>query len=94
LEALPEELRKKLEATWNVGVVLMLAALPILGAGIALWFMGPAWFNYRGTHVIRAISIGLMVGAPLLFIAAVNLDQLAAKLMLLVKARGQGRSYP
>ncbi|MBI4233066.1 MAG: hypothetical protein HY686_01340 [Chloroflexi bacterium] len=52
-------------------------ALPMLGAGIALWFMGPAWFHYRENTLVRAISIGLIVGAPILFFAALFFDTLA-----------------
>lgn len=81
LTALPEAVKKGKERAWYVGAALaVFVALPMLGAGIALWFMGPAWFNYRETHIIRAISIGLMAGAAAILVLAARLDRLVSVL--------------
>ena len=60
----------------NVAGSLVLVALAMLGAGIALWFMGPAWFAYTETGTVRAISIGLMVGGPTIFVMAMLLTHI------------------
>ena len=66
---LPESVRKKKVFLYYFGLVVAFTiAIPMLGAGIALWFMEPAWFNYTETHEIRIISIGLMAAGPVLFV--------------------------
>jgi Mg-chelatase subunit ChlD len=77
LPGLPGAVRKRKEWAWYIGAALaVFVALPMLGAGIALLFMGPAWFNYTETHIIRAISIGLMAGAPIVLVTGLCLDRL------------------
>ncbi len=62
---------KLIQLTDLLFVIAMFVGPGLLGAGIALWFMGPAWFVYAETRTIQAISIVLMVGGPLLFLLAV-----------------------
>ncbi len=83
------------EAAWRrvqladlVFSIARLVAPGLLGAGIALWFMGPAWFVYTETQTIRAISIGLMVGGPMLFVLALFARKLAEDIAL----RGAAKS--
>ena len=68
--------------------IVRLVAPGLLGEGIALWFMGPAWFVYTETRTIRAISIGLMTGGPLLFVLALFARKLAVDIVL----RGAAKS--
>ncbi len=83
------------EAAWRrvqladlVFSIARLVAPGLLGAGIALWFMGPAWFVYTETQTIRAISIGLIVGGPMLFVLALFARKLAEDIAL----RGAAKS--
>ena len=69
--------------------IVRLVAPGLLGAGIALWFMGPAWFVYTETRTIRAISVVLMLGGPLLFVLALYARKLAEDLAL----RGVPKSF-
>ena len=62
---------KLIQLTDLLFVIAMFVGPGLLGAGIALWFMGPAWFVYAETRTIQAISIVLMVGGPLLLLLAV-----------------------
>ena len=74
LPELPESIKKKKMFLLYLGVVgAFFIALPMLGAGIALWFMGPAWFHYTETYAIRTVSIGLMAGGPALFVMFLSL---------------------
>ena len=79
---------RRVQLTDLVFSIVRLVAPGLLGAGIALWFMGPAWFVYTETRTIRAISIGLMAGGPLLFVLAL----LAKKLAVDIALRGAAKS--
>ncbi|MFB3097214.1 MAG: VWA domain-containing protein [Dehalococcoidia bacterium] len=60
-----------IQVTDLLAIISVFVGPGLLGAGIALWFMGPAWFVYAETRTIQAISIVLMVGGPLLLLLAV-----------------------
>jgi uncharacterized protein YegL len=62
--------------------IARLVAPGILGAGIALWFMGPAWFVYTETRTVRVISVVLMLAGPLLFFLAFYARKLAEDMAL------------
>ena len=53
----------------------------LFGAGAALWFVAPAWFDFTETQTLRAVSVGLMVVGALLFgltLSAMKLAERAA----------------
>ena len=60
-----------IQVTDLLAIISVFVGPGLLGAGIALWFMGPAWFVYAETRTIQAISMVLMVGGPLLLLLAV-----------------------
>ena len=79
---------KLIQLTDLLSMVSVFVTPGLLGAGIALWFMGPAWFVYAETRTIQAISLVLMVGAPLLFLLAVLARRFAVDMAL----RGASKS--
>ncbi len=73
---------RRVQLTDLVFSFVRLIAPGMLGGGIALWFMGPAWFAYTETLTVRVISIVLMIGGPLLFALALAARKLAEDMAL------------
>ena len=71
LSQLSQEAWRRVAFANVLGVLAVFISPGILGAGIALWFMAPVWFDFTETNTIRAISIGLMVSGPSFFILAI-----------------------
>ncbi len=60
------ELRKREVGFW-LGLLLFLAAIPLLVVGIVLWAIGPSWWFLTESHTIRNTGLGLTAGAVLAF---------------------------
>ena len=57
----------------GIGITVALLGILLLVAGIVLWFSGPGWFRDVALYKMRATSIFLMAGGPLVSICAVGL---------------------
>ena len=57
-------LRWRQAGQWS-GCLLAIGALMTLGAGIALLFLGPTWFNRTESNAVLYVGIGLIAGGGL-----------------------------
>ena len=60
-------------AEYISGSLLWILALLPLGAGIALWVMGPMWFQETESNNVRNLGIVLTAGGGLSFVAGISL---------------------